>query len=243
MEHKARHRSLHLGRSLATSSAALQLGHPYSFLSLSAVRLQVSLGRLPSGVQVSATFWSSSFPFLSTCPMHLHLLSLMLSSIVWVSVLFLSSTFVILLGQNTRISYRSGKFLACWARGPGFDSGSRRNDFKDWLSPASKSRCGWNIAKAQSRSAALKSLWRNQSYPSLSASPIECYVSCSSQGSTQSLCPWIKNNFDHNFWIKRGTYFVLLFGMHTPLKKTLSNDTKLGNFVIRAVSLTWKISI
>ena len=37
------------------------------------------------------------------------------------------------------------KLLACGARGPGFDSRSSRYDFRDWLSPASKSR---NIAKA-----------------------------------------------------------------------------------------------
>ena len=30
------------------------------------------------------------------------------------------------------------KLLACGARGPGFDSLSRRYDFRDWLSPASK---------------------------------------------------------------------------------------------------------
>ena len=40
------------------------------------------------------------------------------------------------------------KLLACGARGPGFESRSRRYDFRDWLSPASKSQYGWNIAKA-----------------------------------------------------------------------------------------------
>ena len=78
------HRSLHLGLSLVASSAALQLGHFISFLSFSAVLLQVFLGfplfHFPSGVQVRATFWSSSFPFLSTCPMYCHLLIFMLSS-------------------------------------------------------------------------------------------------------------------------------------------------------------------
>ena len=39
------------------------------------------------------------------------------------------------------------KLLACWARGPGFDSRSHPYDFRDWLSPASKSRYSWNIAK------------------------------------------------------------------------------------------------
>ena len=38
------------------------------------------------------------------------------------------------------------KLLACGARGLGFDSRSRRYDFRDWLSPAFKSRYGWNIA-------------------------------------------------------------------------------------------------
>ena len=81
-KHKARQRLLHLGLSLAASSAALQLSHPISFLSFSAVLLQVSLGLplfcLPSGVQVRATFCSSSFPFLRTCLMYCHLLSFML---------------------------------------------------------------------------------------------------------------------------------------------------------------------
>ena len=40
------------------------------------------------------------------------------------------------------------KFLACGARGPGLDSRSRLYDFRDWLSPAFKSRYGWNIDKA-----------------------------------------------------------------------------------------------
>ena len=33
-------------------------------------------------------------------------------------------------------------------RCPGFESRSCRYDFRDWLSPVSKSRCGWKIAKA-----------------------------------------------------------------------------------------------
>ena len=36
--------------------------------------------------------------------------------------------------------------LACGTRGPGFDS-SRRYDFRDCSSPASKSQYGWNTAK------------------------------------------------------------------------------------------------
>ena len=39
------------------------------------------------------------------------------------------------------------KFLACRASGPGFDSRSRTYNFRDWLSAASKSRYGWNIAE------------------------------------------------------------------------------------------------
>ena len=40
------------------------------------------------------------------------------------------------------------KLLACGAKGMGFDSRSRRYNFRDLLSPASKSRYGWEIAKA-----------------------------------------------------------------------------------------------
>ena len=34
------------------------------------------------------------------------------------------------------------KLLACWARGPGFDSPPRHLNFRDRLSPACKSRYG-----------------------------------------------------------------------------------------------------
>ena len=50
-----------------------------------------------------------------------------------------------------RTNLRAGvvvKLLACGARGPGFVSRSPRYDFRDWLSPASMSRHGSNIAKA-----------------------------------------------------------------------------------------------
>ena len=40
------------------------------------------------------------------------------------------------------------KLLACGARGPEFDSPPRHLNFRDWLSPASKSQYGWNTAKA-----------------------------------------------------------------------------------------------
>ena len=104
-EHKARHRSLHLFLSMAASSAPLQLGHPISFLSFSAVLLQVSLGlplfRLPSGVRMRARFWSFSFPFLSTCQLYRHLLIFMLSSIVWVWIISISVWLLILFGQGT----------------------------------------------------------------------------------------------------------------------------------------------
>ena len=46
------------------------------------------------------------------------------------------------------------KLLACGERGPGFDSQSRSYAqsrsyvFRNWLSPASKSRYSWNISKA-----------------------------------------------------------------------------------------------
>ena len=47
--------------------------------------------------------------------------------------------------------HRSGggrvvKLLACGARGPGFDSQSCHLNFRDWLSPASKLRYGWNTS-------------------------------------------------------------------------------------------------
>ena len=106
VEHKARHRSLHRGLSMTTSSAALQLCHPISSLSFSAVLLQVSFGRprfrLPSGVHVIAILVSSSLPFLNTCPIYRHLLILILSSIVCVFVLSLSCWLLILFGQYIR---------------------------------------------------------------------------------------------------------------------------------------------
>ena len=51
---------------------------------------------------------------------------------------------LVMLGVQVQIFGNSGglvvKLLACGARGPGFDSRSRRYDFRDWLSPASNSR-------------------------------------------------------------------------------------------------------
>ena len=40
------------------------------------------------------------------------------------------------------------KLLACGARGPGSTPGLATWIFRDWLSPASKSRYGWKIAKS-----------------------------------------------------------------------------------------------
>ena len=40
------------------------------------------------------------------------------------------------------------KLFACRARGPGLDSSPHHLIFRDWLSPASKSRYSWNTAKA-----------------------------------------------------------------------------------------------
>ena len=40
------------------------------------------------------------------------------------------------------------KLLTCGARGPGFDYRFRHLNFRDWLSPASMSRYGWNTAKS-----------------------------------------------------------------------------------------------
>ena len=42
---------------------------------------------------------------------------------------------IVLLGSSGGVVV---KLLACGARGPGFDSRSRRYNFRDWLSPASK---------------------------------------------------------------------------------------------------------
>ena len=40
------------------------------------------------------------------------------------------------------------KLLVCGARGPGFDSRSRRYDFRNWLSPATKSPYDRKTAQA-----------------------------------------------------------------------------------------------
>ena len=48
-------------------------------------------------------------------------------------------TVLVIVMINTRYRSSGGevvKFLACGARGPGFDSRSRYYDFRDWLSPA-----------------------------------------------------------------------------------------------------------
>ena len=57
----------------------------------------------------------------------------------------ISSFFPLVNGNNGGVV---GKLLAWGARGPGFDSRSRRYDFRNFLSPASKTRYGSNIAKA-----------------------------------------------------------------------------------------------
>ena len=55
------------------------------------------------------------------------------------------------LSLNTSVCRSSScvvvKLLACGARGPEIYSQSHRYNFRDWLSPASKSRYGWKIAK------------------------------------------------------------------------------------------------
>ena len=55
----------------------------------------------------------------------------------------LSSSFFVGSGGD-----RVVKLLACGSRGPGFDSPPRHLNFRNCLSPASKSRYGWNTAKA-----------------------------------------------------------------------------------------------
>jgi hypothetical protein len=104
VEHKARHRSLHLGRSRAASSVSFQLDYPISDLSLSMVLLQVSFGLpcffLPSGTHVSAIFVLLLLSFLTTCPIYLHLLVFNSSCIVLDLVLCLSFSLLMLFGQN-----------------------------------------------------------------------------------------------------------------------------------------------
>ena len=46
------------------------------------------------------------------------------------------------------------KLLACWARGPGFDSWFEwfhHLNLRDWVYPASKSQYDWKIVKATTR--------------------------------------------------------------------------------------------
>jgi hypothetical protein len=106
VEHKARHRSLHFGRSRAASSASLQVDIPISDLSLSVVLLQVSFG-LPcflflSGAHVSAIFVLLLLSFLRMCPIYRHLLVFNSSSIVLDFVHSLRFSLVMLFGQNIR---------------------------------------------------------------------------------------------------------------------------------------------
>ena len=56
-------------------------------------------------------------------------------------------------GHISKVKVGSGrgrvvKLFACEARGPEFYSQPRHLNFRDWLSPASKSRYGWNNAEA-----------------------------------------------------------------------------------------------
>ena len=54
--------------------------------------------------------------------------------------------------DDKKVTMSSGgvlvKLLTCEARGSEFDSRSRRYNFRDWLSPASKSRYGCNTTTA-----------------------------------------------------------------------------------------------
>ena len=76
-----------------------------SFISASMVRRHVILGlplcRFPSGVQKRAVLVRSCWSFLKTCPIHLHLLLLMMVFMFsWLHLL--RSWLEILFGQNTR---------------------------------------------------------------------------------------------------------------------------------------------
>ena len=96
----------HLGLSLATIAASLHPFYPSSVLSVSALFLQVVLGqphfRLPFGAHVSAILQSSFSGFLKVCPIHLHLLHLMVSSSCMVFALEYSSWLLSFIGQNMR---------------------------------------------------------------------------------------------------------------------------------------------
>ena len=90
--------------------------------------------------------------------------------------------------------------LMAFARGMGFDFRSRRHDFRDWLSPASKSRYGWNTAKAtQDPQYNQPSLWH----------------SCNTGRNTKFFMLWVSNPLG----AERSCLLEWWSGIHVPMTR------------------------
>ena len=104
VEHKAENISFHFCLSVAALVTASQVFHPISFRSFSAILLQVSLGLpffpFPSGIQCKAILLLSFLSLHKMCPIYLHLISFIVSSIDLLFVFFLSSLLLIFIGQK-----------------------------------------------------------------------------------------------------------------------------------------------
>ena len=113
MAHKASTRERHCCLSAAHLVIVFHV-RPHSFISFSTVRLHVSFGRprllLPSDVQRKGVLGSASGDIRHTCPSHLHLLLFICVARDVVSVLWSSSSLVMVLGQNTPTIFRRYPF-------------------------------------------------------------------------------------------------------------------------------------
>ena len=100
VEHKARHRSLHRGLSMATSSAALQLCHPISSLSFFASRPFLSLLFSSKSLSVVRAFF---------CPL------VSMSLLPWCHPHFLSSTRVLCISISWSVCLFFLSVVCCWS--------------------------------------------------------------------------------------------------------------------------------
>ena len=111
--HQASTRERHCCRSAARLMVVPHV-RPHSFISFTTVRLHVSLGQQrllsPPAVQRKAVLGSRSGDIRHTCPSHLHLRLLICMAREIASVLWCSSSLVMMLSQNTPRIFRRDLF-------------------------------------------------------------------------------------------------------------------------------------